>query len=50
MTQTNKNSNYSFKSFELQLGDVIAIKDTTNQKLNGNTFFIDYIDTSKIKL
>ena len=50
MTQNIKNSNYSFKSFELQLGDVILIKDTTNQKLNGNTFFIDYIDTSKIKL
>ena len=35
---------------ELQLGDIILIKDPTTEKLNDNTFFIDYIDSSKIKL
>ena len=35
---------------ELQLGDIIRIKDPTSEKLNDNTFFIDYIDTTKIKL
>jgi hypothetical protein len=34
----------------LQLGDIIRIKDQTNKILNNQTFFIDYIDTSKIKL
>jgi len=34
----------------LQLGDIIKIKDQTNQILNNNLFFIDYIDTNKIKL
>ena len=29
---------------ELQLGDVIRIKDPTSEKLNGNTFYIDYLD------
>jgi hypothetical protein len=34
----------------LQLGDIIKIKDQTNQILNNNSFFIEYIDTTKIKL
>jgi hypothetical protein len=34
----------------LQLGDIIRIKDQTNKILNIQTFFIDYIDTAKIKL
>ena len=34
----------------LQLGDVITIKDPLNEKLNNNTFYIIYIDNSKIKL
>jgi hypothetical protein len=34
----------------LQLGDIIKINDPTNQILNEQTFFIDYIDLTKIKL
>lgn len=44
------NNNYASKSFGLQLGDIILITDNSNEQLNGNTFFIDYIDNSKIKL
>ncbi|BAT21981.1 hypothetical protein [Yellowstone lake mimivirus] len=35
---------------QLQLGDVIKLHDPTNTTLNGYTFFINYIDASKIKL
>jgi hypothetical protein len=34
----------------LQLGDIIKIKDYSNQILNNKTFFIEYIDPTKIKL
>lgn len=34
----------------LLLGDVIKIMDPENEELNTNTFLIDYIDNSKIKL
>ena len=34
----------------LQLGDVIRITDPTNEKLNNQTFIIDYIDQAKTKL
>jgi len=34
----------------LQLGDIIKIKDYSNQTLNNKTFFIEYIDPTKIKL
>ena len=34
----------------LQLGDIIKIVDPRNQILNEQTFFIDYIDLTKIKL
>ena len=34
----------------LQLGDIIRIKDYSNEILNNQTFFIDYIDDKKIKL
>lgn len=34
----------------LQLGDIIRIKDYSNEILNNQTFFIDYIDDTKIKL
>jgi hypothetical protein len=51
MEQTiQNNNNYTSKSFGLQLGDIILITDNSNEQLNGNTFFIDYIDNSKIKL
>lgn len=38
------------EKIELQLGDIILIKDPTNEILNDHTFFIQYIDGSKIKL
>jgi len=34
----------------LKLGDIILISDPTNEILNDNVFFIEYIDPSKIKL
>ena len=34
----------------LQLGDVIFITDPTNEILNDNTFLIEYIDDSKMKI
>jgi hypothetical protein len=36
--------------FILKLGDVIVIQAPTNEILNNNTFFIEYIDKQKIKL
>jgi hypothetical protein len=35
---------------ELQLGDVIEIKNPLNDQLNDNTFFIEYIDSTKMVL
>jgi hypothetical protein len=35
---------------ELQLGDVIHVSDATNEKLDDQTFIIDYIDSSKMFL
>ena len=35
---------------QLQLGDVIKLHDPINTTLNGYTFFINYIDASKMKL
>ena len=37
-------------TLDLELGDVIKIKDPTNEILNNNTFIIDYIDDDLIKL
>jgi hypothetical protein len=34
----------------LKLGDIILITDPTNEILNNNVFFIEYIDPKKIKL
>ena len=34
----------------LQLGDIITIKDPTNEMLDNHNFFIQYIDSEKIKL
>ena len=39
-----------FIKFTLRLGDVIVIQAPTNEILNTNTFFIEYIDKQKIKL
>jgi hypothetical protein len=36
--------------FELQLGDIILIKNPTNDNINDKIFFIDYIDSEKMKL
>ena len=34
---------------ELQLGDIIKIKDSTNDRLNDQIFIIDYLDSNQIK-
>ena len=38
------------QKIELQLGDIIRIKDPTNEIINNHIFIIDYIDSEKIKL
>jgi hypothetical protein len=38
------------KQIVLQLGDVIRIKDPLNEKFDNNTFYISYIDNTKINL
>ena len=38
------------KEILLKLGDIILISDPTNEILNNNVFFIEYIDPKKIKL
>jgi hypothetical protein len=35
---------------QLQLGDIIELYDPKNEKLNGQTFYIDYIDKNKMFL
>jgi len=47
--EESKNINKK-KQIVLQLGDVIRIKDPLNEKFDNNTFYIIYIDTTKIKL
>lgn len=42
--------NYFSSGIELQLGDIIQVISPTNLELNENTYFIYYIDESKIKL
>ena len=46
--QTNKNNND--KLIQLQLGDIIELFDPKNENLNEQTFYIDYIDESKMLL
>jgi len=46
---SNQNTTNEIK-IVLQLGDVIRITDPTNEKLNEQTFIIDYIDQTKTKL
>jgi hypothetical protein len=36
------------EEIELQLGDVIQITNPKNEKLDNQTFIIDYIDPSKV--
>jgi len=47
--KTNTNSNNE-TNIELELGNVIRIKSPKNEKLNMQTFIIDYIDSSKMLL
>jgi len=42
--------NNSNREILLKLGDIILITDPTNEILNNNVFFIEYIDPKKIKL
>ena len=35
---------------QLQLGDIIELYDPKNEKINGQIFYIDYIDKSKMNL
>ena len=42
--------NQSSTVITLQLGDVIRLKDETNDVLNNQSFLIDYIDTRFMKL
>lgn len=46
MPETNKNE----EVVELQLGDIIHITNPTNDRLNDQTFIIDYLDKSKMML
>ena len=49
----NKNEEDNEKpviDLELQLGDVIHITNPINDKLNDQTFIVDYIDKSKVYL
>lgn len=43
-------SNDDKKELLLNLGDIISIKDPTNEILNDNTFLIEYIDPQKMKI
>ena len=47
---TDSDSNEIETTIELQLGDVIQISNPLNENINSKTFFIDYIDKSKMFL
>jgi hypothetical protein len=47
---SNKNNENNEIKIELELGYVIEIFDPTNEILNGQTFYIDYIDKTKMFL
>jgi len=47
---SNSNISSSNREILLKLGDIILITDPTNEILNNNVFFIEYIDPKKIKL
>ena len=44
------NANDKDKLIQLQLGDIIELYDPKNEKLNEQTFYIDYIDETKMIL
>ena len=47
---SNINENKSFKTIELQLGDIIKISDPSNERIDEQTFMIDYLDSSMVKM
>ena len=47
---SNSLENKENQVLSLQLGDIIRIKDATNDVLNKKVFFIEYIDATTIKL
>ena len=49
-TEDQDNEDEEGVSLDLKLGDVIKIKDPTNEILNNNKFIIDYIDDHLIRL
>jgi hypothetical protein len=49
-TETETLENPNTTKIELQLGDVIEIKNPINEQLNDKTFIIDYIDPTKIMI
>lgn len=49
-TQTESGELINEMKIELQLGDVIEIKNPINEQLNDKVFIIDYIDSEKIML
>ena len=46
----NKTNKQNENIIQLELGDIIQIYSPTNEKLNEQTFFIDYIDKDKMML
>ena len=46
----DNNNNNNNKLIQLQLGDIIELFDPKNEKLNEQTFYIDYIDETKMIL
>ena len=50
MEKEKEKENVQIIKFTLRLGDVVVSKAPTNEILNENTFFIEYIDKQKIKM
>ena len=46
----NKSGGEKGKKIILQLGDVIRLFDEEDERVNNQSFMIDYIDNDKIKL
>ena len=49
-TQNNETIEENKLSVLLKLGDMVLITDPTNEILNNNKFFVEYIDSNKVKL
>ena len=48
--EKNEKETKKEKLIQLQLGDIIELFDPKNEKLNEQTFYIDYIDETKMIL